>query len=218
MNQTSKIRTKLNADPLALNHPQAWKIFLVSLLVGCASGLPTGKVEQAQIDPGQFVWRSFELRFEDQSLLAIIYVIGEKELGAYEANTEYWFVNREALSELGAESLESSALNHNTTEIFEPDLNASELQIFTQPVYPKGGWGAAWKHDPVEGGFLFQSDKQALRLFTNAENEISRVVWYQFVEGGTSPNNITPIGSFSVVDSVTVPKGLLGYSIDLDVQ
>ena len=105
-------------------------------------------------------------------------------------------------------------LELNTGEAVPP---TPDLQMFTQPVYPEGGWGNAWQQDSIAGGALVQGDKQALRLFTD-EDGLSRVVWYQLLERRATPENITPEGSFSVVGAVRVPDGYVGYSIDLAVQ
>ena len=213
---------------------------VVALGLGCSSGLPTGRTEQAQIDPGMLPWRSLELRFTDLSPLAVVYIIGGRDLGSYEAHTEHWFVNRGALARLGQEPLLLRVADQYTAEPPTPDLEAftanppipdsvfadppgvadppePDLQIFTQPVYPEGGWGGSWLRDPIAGGVVVQSGDLALRLFVDADG-LSRVVWYQLLERRASPANITPAGVFSVVDSVRVPDGFVGYSIDLAVE
>jgi hypothetical protein len=212
----------------------------ITFFIGCASGVPTGVVEQAQLEPDSVAWRAFQLKFVDERL-AVIYVIGSRDLGAYEANTEYWFVNRSSLSRLGRESLFISVADQYTAEPPTPDLGQvdppepdlvgaelsnlgqvdppePDLQMFTQPVYPTQGWGEAWEQDPMKGGTFFQSDDLGLRLFADGENGITRVIWYQTLEKRGSPQNITPSGIFSLGDEMKVSSGFVGYSIDLEVQ
>jgi hypothetical protein len=211
---------------------RAWMSMIAVGLVSCASG-EFGEARQAQIDPQVMPWVEYSLWLDDGQLLAEIFVFGGRDVGAYRADTEYWYVDRTRLDALGRHSITITKedgdadppqpdLQWTGQEMADPpgvaDPPEPDLQTFTQPVHPVIGWGAGFLRDPIRGGVMMQSESgHGLRLLVE-DGSVSRVVWYQEVERGLTPMNITPEGEFRVIPSFTVAEGFLGYAIDLAVQ
>jgi hypothetical protein len=176
---------------------------------------PLGAARQAQIDPGDKVWRQIVLTFGDGTQLATIYVFNQA-LGSYTTGHEYWFVNKGSLGDLGTAGL-SIAVTDETSMTAPPDPGYGSEQKFV--LAENVSWGSGWTTDPRSGGSLYtgydaNGDALALRLYTSGTPaKLSAVVWYQILASG-SPANITPSGSFSTATgSVSVPSGETGYDI-----
>jgi hypothetical protein len=186
-------------------------VVLLVMLAGCMSEI--GETQQQQYDPGIYRWTKSMMYTSDGGKLAEVLIIGGQDIGAFEANTEYWYVNKTRLRDLGRVTL-SLSMTSGDADPPEPDLG-DNVQIFTQPVYPTGGWGNGFLRDIFRGGFLYQNaDNIGLRLFLS-NGEISRVIWYQAVPHGSQPYNIRPTGVFRTSPFFSIPGGSLGYAIDL---
>ena len=193
-----------------------------SCFTGCAPADPADGEEpidearQAQIDPGESVWREVTLTFSDpaSTRLATVYVFNKK-IGGYQDGTEYWYVNLDSLYMLGHYSLDIASTDQRATPVPPPPRYA-RAQGFSLPEFPESGWGTSWSSDPVSGGTLYTGPEQiSLRLTaTGYPASLDSVTWYQVTPRATPAYNITPSGKFTLgASSMTVPAGYGGYSV-----
>jgi hypothetical protein len=174
----------------------------------------TGTTKFAQLDPGDKVWSRVTMTLADPAStpLATIYVFN-RDLGAFRAGTEYWYVNPQSLSMLGRYALEISATSE-ANDVVPPDPYYPREQSFTQPQFVS--WGDGWSRDPgaSRGGTLYTGpDGMSLRLNASRTGLLD-ITWSQVIPAKATARNILPTGKFtSDQESVTVPAGYLGYSI-----
>jgi hypothetical protein len=180
---------------------------------GAPASTPAIAAEGPAAEPRIEGW-DFVLTFIDSSRteLARVYLPSFAQ-GAFDPATEYWSVDRDAISLLGRFELQISRTAY-------PEGAAHGAPAYARPqrfTLPKNvPWGAGWTRDPVQSGFLYGGqDGQYLRLKPGdgARPRLEEITWYQVLAGDTLAN-ITPDGRFSLVgSSVRVPAGSFGYSI-----
>jgi predicted small secreted protein len=170
-----------------------------------------GSAHLAQLDPtGWHMWRLFDFTFGNSAHLADVLVIGEDDVGLYEAETEYWFVETANLQYLGDEALQVEYYDGDETP---PSLSGE--QEFTQPVHLT--WNS-FTSDPVSTGNLYSGEKSHLRIKTES-GEITRLTWYQVLGSTETPENVTPDGVFEVNSgSMSVPTNKVGHYIDATIE
>lgn len=203
------MRTLFFVLPLA-----AAALLATGCVAGDDAGERAGQAVEAQV-PWYKVWRSVELTFADRARTPLaVMVVVSRQMGDYQPRTEYWYVNRAALGELGTAALEITTTDFDRGAPSDPGY-ASE-QAFTQIEFPTSGWSSPWTTDPLGGGALYQGGGGiSLRITTSTTGQVSRVAWYQVIPATASPQWITPSGSFAVGGaSVTVPAGYAGYDIE----
>lgn len=181
---------------------------------GQTTVVPDGARRLAQIDSGNLNWRQINLVFNDSqsTRLAVVYVFNQA-MGSFSTGTEYWYVNEGAISLLGSHAIVISHTDSSGTTA-PPDPSFSMEQRFT--LAENVSWGSSWSSDPVSGGTLHSGPGGMYLRISKAliGSILTRVVWYQVLASGSSPANITPNGTFSVVSgSVTPPSGYVGYDI-----
>ena len=175
---------------------------------------PNGAFLTAQIDGGNTVWRSIVMTLSDGTALATVYIFNQA-IGSFTTGKEYWYVNRNALSELGRYDLTISVTDHTTTTA-PGDPGYTSEQKFAQAQSP--GWGTGWTTDPLSGGDLYAGPSSyylRIRTTTGTPPTITYVTWYQ-VRASGSPANLDPAGSWTAdgSGSVSVPSGSTGYDIN----
>ncbi len=182
---------------------------------------PDGKLGAAalpQIDSGTDVWREITLTFADGTPMAAVFIFNDA-IGTYQTGWEYWYVNRDSLTELGS-ALDIAYSDHGRTTMPSPPTY-THRQTFQVVQDPTGGWGTEWTTDPLSGGTLYNGSDPTgtadfyLRLFKSSASPpvLTEVAWYQILPCIKSPSNITPDGTFSAATSVTVPAEHGGYDI-----
>jgi hypothetical protein len=193
-----------------------------SCFTGCAPTDPADgeeqvdEAQQAQLDPGDRVWRRVTLTFTDLATtpLATIYVFNQP-LGGFQTGTEYWYVNLNGVSLIGEHSLDIVSADQRSTAV-PPQPEYSNIQGFSLPEFPAGGWGTWWSSDPVSGGSLYSGPDQISLRLTKRSSPVglNSVTWYQVIASTATAHNVTPSGNFTLGESrVTVPFGYRGYNV-----
>ncbi|UQA59845.1 hypothetical protein [Polyangium aurulentum] len=164
--------------------------------------------ELAQLDyTGGYDWRSHTGYYTNGRPFGRILVIGRNAIGGYNADTEYWYVDKSNLQYLGSYNLEFSYTNGTGTP-----PSYSGTQEFALPAI------ATWQSfssDPVSGGALYDNGSVHLRLSGNSTNGIAEVTWYQTIPSANTPANLALSGVFYTGSgSVSVPSGQTGYVVD----
>lgn len=163
-------------------------------------------ISAAQLDPGGMKWRLFNAILPNGQPLFRLLVIGGSNVGNYQANTEYWYVNQANLGWLGQSALTFSHTGGNGAP---PQLSGSQ-QFQVPRLLP---W-APFSGDQVSGGYRYDRGDLHLRIGTG-NGEITRLTWYQTIPAGQNPANVMPSGTFTPgFGAVTVPSGSAGYYID----
>lgn len=165
--------------------------------------------EQPQIGIGYLDWRRIEINFANDDPFAVILVIGDQSIGAYDKETEYWYVDTSYLSNLGSEDLVVSYSDGNGTPASE-----SGDQEFTQANFQT--WNS-FSSDPVSGGYLYDSGNRHLRVKVDS-NRITQVTWYQTLSSGSPANFMLDSDPSAGSGSVTVPSGQTGYYVDATIN
>jgi hypothetical protein len=119
---------------------------------------------------------------------------------SFAPNTENWYANQGVTPNLAS-----------ATSIVVQDVALTNGQSYRAPVYSGGTqsfvlnenapWQGPKSSDPVSGGYLFintddPDHPKSLRIFTSGSS-IQKIVWYQFLDSGTSAANFSPSGVFS---------------------
>jgi hypothetical protein len=161
----------------------------------------------AQIDVGNSNWRTHTGYYTNGQIFARILVIGKSAIGVYDADTEYWYVNKSNLQYLGSYDLEFSYTNGTGTP-----PSYSGTQEFALPALES--W-QSFSSDPVSGGNLYDNGSVHLRLAGNSTNGLTEVTWYQTISSANTPANLALSGVFYTGSgSVSVPSGDAGYYVD----
>ncbi|UQA59936.1 hypothetical protein [Polyangium aurulentum] len=187
-------------------------IVTLNFAAGCGAADADGDDENvdsaklAQIDIGTR-WRSHTGYYTNGQIFGRILVIGHTAVGSYNADTEYWFINKSNLQYLGSYNLEFSYADGTGTP---PSYTGT--QEFALPAL------ATWQSfssDPVSGGALYDKGNVHLRLAGDSTNGITEVTWYQTIPSTASPANLALSGVFYTGSgSVSVPSGETGYVVD----
>jgi len=191
-------------------------------LSGCAFASPddgeehVAAAQQREIDSGTLVWCRYLLKQNSGTgpLVGVVYAMNQTA-GSFTAGNEYWYLNRGLLAELSSTSLYIIAADGTGTPT-APGF--SNMQSFTLPVNPAGGWGSGWTTDPLATqGKLYVDGALALRLVltgSGASTSVSEVAWYQVLPSSGTAANIRPGGAFAfTTGGVEVGSGKLGYDI-----
>lgn len=185
--------------------------------LGCAAATDdderVGEAEQPQFDLSPQAWRKTTMTFVDSANtpFATVFVFTQAMYG-YTTNTEYWFVNRNSLSELGSYALSMATTDYPST-VIPVDPGYANEQTFTQ--VQNVSWGTGWSTDPVSGGSLYAGPGNKWFRFKTSGSNVSDVTVYQTLLVGSTPANITPSGTYSVAgSSVTPSRGYVGFSIE----
>jgi len=171
------------------------------------------KAVPLEVDPGNDNYRAIVMTLSDGTQLATVYIFNV-DLGTYVTGKEYWFINRNALTNLGRYGMSISVIDSNSnTPPGDPGYTSE------QAVAPShlSNWGTGWTTDPYSTGQLFAGPSgDYLRIQTLATSPplIDGVIWYQVLASGT-PADIDPAGSWTAEgdSSVSVPRGSTGYDI-----
>ena len=212
----------MNRTIQLLNGAMALFFVGASCFTGCAPVEPADgeeqvdEAQQAQLDPGERVWRRVTLTFTDpvHTQLGTVYVFNQA-IGGFQTGTEYWYVNLDGVSLIGQYSLKLVSADQRTTAV-PPQPGYASMQGFSLPEFPTTGWGTWWSSDPVSGGSLYSGpDQVSLRLTkTSSPASLDSVTWYQVIASTATAYNITPSGNFTLgASSVTVPSGYRGYNV-----
>jgi hypothetical protein len=198
--------------------------FGAACLSGCAlepvdeAGERVGEAEQEEIDIGTNVWRKYFLRKDSSTGTEIGQIIGiNQNVGGFVADNEYWYVDKAVLGGIGTSDV---YISHSDGAGTPSTPSYSNMQSFTLPTNPTGGWGTGWTSDPLaSAGKLYQNGAHSLRLQTTGTGvatTVTAVAWYQVILSSNSPANITPSSTFSYTSggSVSVGTGYLGYDIN----
>lgn len=212
----------MNRTIQLLNGAMALFFVGASCFTGCAPVDPADgeekidELQQAQLDPGDRVWRKVTMTFANPATtpLATVYVFNQP-LSGYQIGTEYWYVNLDSVNLVGQYSLNIVSADQPSSAV-PPQPGYSSMQGFSLPEFPESGWGTWWSSDPVSGGSLYSGPNQiSLRLTkTSSPASLDSVTWYQVLASTATAYNITPNGSFTLgASSVTVPSGYRGYNV-----
>ncbi len=166
-----------------------------------------------EVDPGIDNYRAIVMTLSDGTQLATVYIFNE-DLGTYVTGKEYWFINRNALTNLGRYGMSISVTDSNSnTPPGDPGYTSE------QAVAPShlSNWGTGWTTNPYSTGQLFAGPSGFyLRIQTLATSPplIDGVICMQVLASGT-PADIDPAGSWTAEgeSSVSVPRGSTGYDI-----
>ncbi|WP_437730156.1 hypothetical protein [Sorangium sp. So ce1335] len=198
-----------------------WRSALLSACVGASLFTPgcyapdedaaevVGEAAAPQLDPDGRAWRLYTLKLGGMPFARTL-VIGDGKVANYKEATEYWYVNPQALSALGSQSL---VLSHVSGDDSPPQLSGTQTFALPRDV----AWAPFWG-DPVSGGALYKNGNVYLRITTNAKG-LGRLTWYQILPSGAPAENIVPSGTFTpVAGKVSVPGGHTGFYIDQWIQ
>ncbi|XYI02265.1 hypothetical protein ACMHYB_21815 [Sorangium sp. So ce1128] len=166
-----------------------------------------GSASAAQLDPGMMTpWRLYTATFSNGQPFFRALAIGGNSVGAYQANTEYFYVSTANLQYLGLKNVFFSHTDGSGTPPAQ-----SGTQQFQMPVL--SSW-TSFSSDQMSGGYRYDSGNVHLRIGTGG-GEITRLTWYQKIPPTQNPANITPDGWFTVGSgAVTVPGGSAGFYVD----
>ena len=180
------------------------------------SAEPDAARRPLQIDPGFLVFRKVTLTLDmvPPMVLAEVFAI-HTTTGSYTAGNEYWNVNKDAVANLGGESI-SIAYSDYSTGTPSPTAFA-HAQSFVEPINLT--WANIGRTDPISGGYLFNNGTTSLRLRKNTASppSLTYVTWYQVLPNGTSPVNISPSGTFAPASSLSFPRDTTGGDIDYTI-
>jgi hypothetical protein len=164
-----------------------------------------------QVDPIFNNWGKYVGTINSNTIWEIDVIAGGN-VGTYSANTEYWDVNQDQLGNLGSYSLSFTLTDGGTTAPSPPTF--THQQNFTEAVNLT--W-TAMTGDPGSGGSLYVNGSGSIYLRINTDGgsppKITKVTWYQVIATGTSPANVSPTGTFTTTNTVSVGARQTAYYI-----
>ncbi|MDI3288944.1 hypothetical protein [Polyangium sp. 15x6] len=178
---------------------------MMSFAVGCGAVDAAGgeenvaSAELAQLDPGDGIWRSYTIDYDNHAEFGKILVFGSSSPTGFRPDEEYWYVNASNLQYLGVEDLHFSYTDGTGT----PPAYSNTQQFALPAVVTWAGLTG-----DLSSGYLYDNGNVHLRIFTNG-TAITGVKWYQSIPTSATPANLSPSGTFTV-GSGTVSAGSPG--------